>query len=213
MRRAWFASFIAGILLVVAGCGATPVGTGDPFASIPIGADQACITVQTFDPNSPLFGPSFPPDSQLEAKFPAQIDGQPVTRISSFYWAQAVCFYNGPAGVNQLASSMPGINAARLSYASAEATVNEVPITLTAFRTPGGDGSAIVEWIVQLASGLGAQAPTGTMSQGSMAGRDVYLWTDQGNDSVTYGYVSGDTLFGVSGVDASQAAKVIAALP
>jgi hypothetical protein len=213
VRGGHFAALLAAGLFVAGGCGGTATGTSDPFASVPVGVDQSCLTVQTFDPNSPLFGPSFPPDSQLEAKFPAQIDGQPVTQISSFYWAQAVCFYNGPAGVDELASSMPGINPQTLSFGSAAATVDGEPVTITAFRSPGQDGDVIVQWIAQLASGLGDQAPTGTLSQGSILGRNVYLWTDDDDGSITYGYVSGDTLFGLSGVDGSQATKVIAALP
>ena len=88
MRRALFVTIGAGMMMLVLACGGgtsatlapgqTPAPVGQstsPPVAVPPG--QACAGQPTFSLATPQ--PSFAQDTELIAKFPTTIDGQPVT--------------------------------------------------------------------------------------------------------------------------------------
>lgn len=194
-----------------------PVVTPAPVATPPagnIGTGTECAATPSFDITNPV--PSFAPDLDLEARFPTQIDGQPVTELQSVRWVELICLYGGQAGVDQFKADLPGggsLNFATLTFASAVATVDGDDVQLSAFRTPGLDANVMVQAFAQLAGAIsGETTVTGTLSNVTLGGKNVSVWTDE-DGTINYLYASGDVLFGVSDVTDSQANKIFAALP
>lgn len=230
--RVSFAGLVAVLMAVaIAACGASPSASSTPGATLapgttatpaaaaptPGGATQPpgggtgteCAAYPTFSLSSPGL-PSFEPDTTLEAKFPTQIDGQPVSDLQTGFWAAFLCM-GGQAAFDRTAAALPsGLNWATMSYGSATYTVDDEDTELHAFRTPGQDANGIVQGLAQLAAASGQQAD-GTVTTGTVAGKSVLILTDS-SGAKSYGFLSGDTLFFTDNVTDSQAAKIVAAL-
>jgi hypothetical protein len=201
------------------GATATPGGATQPPGTTPTpgatqppggGTGTECAAYPTFSLSSPGL-PGFEPDTTLQAKFPTEIDGQPVSDLETGYWAAFLCI-GGQASYDQTVAGLGGgLNWASMSYGSATYTVDDEDTQLHAFRTPGQDANAIVQALAQLAAASG-QEQDGTVSTGTVAGRAVLILTDSSGEQ-SYGFLSGDTLFFTDTVTDSQAAKIVAALP
>jgi hypothetical protein len=211
------------VLLLAVACSAspstqtaTPVGQtpGTPTQPIPTaGATQPpaggseCSGFPTMNPASPAL-PSFITDPGIEAKFPSQIDGQPVTDVESFSWAQLVCL-GGQAAIDRIRGTTQ-FDLLSLSMATATATVEGDEVELMAFRTPGGDATQIVQTLAELSSAAGEESDIASITPGTAGGKSVLVVA--GTDGTTsYGYVSGDTLVIAEDITQSQADKIFAA--
>jgi hypothetical protein len=227
--------FAAGLIIAACG-GTTPAATGTPGGGTPTGvptggatatptpattpgstpsatnqppAAAVCAAFGTMDPNNPLVTPVVVPDPTLEAHFPAQIDGSSASEVQSGAFAQYWCFY-GAQGIQQLQNSA-GYDLSKLTWGQAKYTVDDDGVTVLGFRIPGGDGNQIVATLAQLVALSGNAEDLGQVSQGTVAGKNVYIIThDDGTKD--YGWVTGDTLLTAGGLTDSQAQKVLSAL-
>src|SRR4029078_1676443 len=141
-----------------------------------------------------------------EAHLPAQIDGNPVTDVSSEDWAAYACIFS-PDAVNRLQSQV-GFDLTKLTEADAKATVDDEEVDINLFRLAGGDGNQIVSVLAQIAGASGAHLTPRTIGQGTAAGKPVITYTDK--DGVSYGLVVGDTLIFAGPITQSQADKIFA---
>jgi hypothetical protein len=166
----------------------------------------------TFSLNTPA--PSLPADTQLTARFPAQIDGNPVTDIQSAYWIAAICMFQGEAGAQQMLQNLPGSGLEQMSIANASATVDDEEVQITAIRIPGQDANLIITNFDAFARAIGMEdaADRPTITPANIGGKNAYISTDADGD-VSYGFASGDVFFTVSDVTQEQAAIIFAAIP
>jgi len=188
--------------------GASQAPAATPAAPGGLPAGIACAGKPTFSPSNP--DQSLAPDPALISHFPAQIDGQPVTDVSSESWLDWVCYWGGDSALATAYAALPqGINVTAFTIGQATATVDGESIDINAYRLAGGDANQIVQAIAQLAS---QQTDPGTMSQVSVGGKGAYKWTSQDGETTDFILPSGDTLFVLSDVTEAQAGKVFAAL-
>jgi hypothetical protein len=158
--------------------------------------------------------PSLIPDPTIDAIFPDQIDGQPVTDVQSASWLQSICFYSGQAGVDEM-KARPGGSAllANLTYGTAKATVGDESVTISAFRVAGQDANQVIQNMTLFITGLTGQTPEPfTTAQVSLGGKNVIAVTNSNGD-VSYAYVIGDIVISVNDVDETQSATIFAAFP
>lgn len=218
MRRLGGFVLLLSLGLIVA-CGSSPAGSPGATAVAPgptvAPPGSECAAFPTFSPDGGF--PSFPAtrDPTLEAKFPAQIDGQPVTGIESGRLLDTMCLFGGQEGVDRMrADAPPGIDLVNLVVGSAEATVEDQRVRMTAFRLPGQDGNQLLANIIALAQTVSGEEPrfVGGVTAATAGGKNVSTMTDTNGD-VSYLYVSGDTLIVVDAISASQADKIFSAIP
>lgn len=187
-----------------------PGATATPAGAVITGHE--CDAVPTFSISNPT-EPSFPPDEVAEGHFPATIDGQPVTDVKSQQWLYFLCYLGGQASFEQAAGQSGGVNMATSSFAEATATVDGEEVDLSAWRTPGTDANALVQYLSLLASQSGTDISVTNVQQTNIAGKSVYTWTDSDDGTRSFAYPSGDTLIFFDGVTDSQATKILTALP
>jgi hypothetical protein len=188
--------------------GATATAAPTTGQTVPPVTGNECANFPTFNLASPAF-PSFAPDPALEARFPTEIDGQPVRDLESFSWAAIACM-GGQAAVDAVRGTAE-FDLLALTMATAEATVDGEDVSLTAFRIAGGDANKIVQVLAQIAASAGDDNDIVSINPGSAGGKSVIVVThDDGTTS--FGYVSGDTLFLADDITQSQADKIFGAL-
>ncbi|MEP7378068.1 MAG: hypothetical protein ABI725_00745 [Chloroflexota bacterium] len=195
--------------------GSTPAPTGPGATTAPSGGvvltGHECDAVPTFSLSNP--DPSFPQDATLNAHFPATIDGQPVTDVTSSQWLYFICMTGGQAAVaHAVGQSGSGFNLATLSFGSATANVDGEDIEMSAFRTAGGDSNSMIQYLSLLAAQAGTQIDVTNLQQANVGGKNVYTWTDT-DGTKSYAYPAGDTLISFESVTDSQATKILSALP
>jgi hypothetical protein len=157
--------------------------------------------------------PSFAPDNELAARFPTEIDGQPVTDVTTVLWMEFLLSF-APEQAQQFRSAMSsvGIDADRMSFGSATATVDDETVQLQALRTAGADAGLIVANFATIGAVFNPDEEQPTLTQANFGGKNVTKATDADGD-VTYLYVSSDVLWFISDLEESQAATILAALP
>jgi hypothetical protein len=178
-----------------------------------VDVSQFCAGLPTFSLEGPA--PSFAQDAELNAKFPAQIDGNPVTGVQSSYYLTGLCYFGNTDTIARFAQSFPGTNMSAMSTGSARATVGEDDISIQALRVPGGNAAQMVANVEAflIAIGVPPENTTGlTKTSANLGGRNVTVITDEDGDT-TYVYPSGDTIFSVSDCTQEQAGTIFAALP
>jgi hypothetical protein len=215
----------AGVVFVVAACGAAAPGTSlapgqtpgtgsTPVPPPPIDVSQMCAGMPTYSPQTPT--PVFLQDDVLNAKFPTTVDGQPVTNIRSTNWLQSVCYSgNATESLQRFAAIFGAAALPGISTGSASATVDGDTVSISAFRIAGTDANAIFTHFTEFAIGIGispTEAAKYAVSQGNVGGKNVYIVTDPDGDK-SYDLVSGDSVFSIFGSDEAQAATVLAAFP
>lgn len=221
--------FVAAMLLLAA-CGSSPAssptGSGPvlPGSTVaaqstptaaPVAAGAECAGLPVYNPASPNASFAYASDKTIEAKFPAQIDGQPVTSVTSGRLVEMLCEFGGQAGIDALRTSIPvTFNLMNMSVGSAEATVDGASVILSAFRIPGADAGQLLQDLASLASGSGSDTPRFTLAElkdATVGGKAVKTWTDAtGNTS--YIYVTGDTMLMIDSVTPAQAEKIFSAM-
>lgn len=155
-------------------------------------------------------------DPELEAQFPDEVDGQPVENVNSFRWLEYLCRFGeaGAADIAAGAAAAAGVNLLALTYGSGRATIAEQEIGIDAFRTPGVGANLLITQFPQMVLVFGGTTAEqgGSMAQATIGGKDAFVWTQPDND-VTYLYVHGDVMFGMTYVTEAEAATILAALP
>jgi hypothetical protein len=209
---------ILGMVLVsaLAGCGSSVIDQPSlvPSASPP--ATGPCTSIPTIDPDNPPDTLGLTGDPTLEAEFPAEIDDQTVTDVSSARWIETLCDMGGPASVDAAARNLPsGLDQSAMSVGSAAATVDGKPVTIVAFRLPGHRGDELLGVVGDLSAAIFPEAPrfNSALTASTAAGKSVSRWTNPADGTDSYLYASGDTLWTVDSIDQSQADKIFAALP
>lgn len=191
----------------------TGIGNPTPGGGGGGGTSAGCAGRPTF--SLATDAPTFAPDAALLAKYPQQIDGQPITNAQSGFFIDLVCL-GGGAGVDQMGQAFAaiGYDLSTLSLGSFDATVDGSGVSVSAIRTPGKDAILIIQNASTFALALGGTNPlSGTMSQASIGGKTVNVVTNT-DGSKDYYYASGDVLFGVTDtITDSQATKIFSALP
>jgi hypothetical protein len=183
-----------------------------PTASI-APADTLSIT-------SPAPGPTVlsEADPLLAAKFPATIDGQPVTNLQTFHFVE----YLKATGVRSTlitqfatAASQAGINPNSVNLGQANVTAGGKPYLLQALRAGGVDGSKFMQplEVVARLRNVGANATPRDVAvvPGTVGGKSVQI--ARSPDLTQYYYPTGDTEFILNNVDETAAGTILAALP
>jgi hypothetical protein len=175
-----------------------------------------CADVPSIDPHSPPDELELTDDETLEAEFPTQIDGGPISDLASARWLETLCIMGGPASVTSIGQKLPsGLDVNDMRVASAVALVDGRAVTLVAFRLPGHQGTELVPAVGVLSGGVAPESPrfSGNLTSATVASKTVSVWSDPATGAESYLYPTGDTLFVVGPVDSSQADKVFTALP
>ncbi|MEP7158508.1 MAG: hypothetical protein ABI797_03710 [Chloroflexota bacterium] len=193
--------------------GATqPPGSAPTQAPPVINPGDICAGHPIYSPNGPA--PSFTQDVTLNARFPTQVDGQPVTGTQSSIWLQSMCYYGqSTADLAPFAALFPASTVPQISSGNARVELDGDTIYIQAFRFPGADPSVVFSHLAEFADALGGDptdAANSTVDTVNLGGKNVYKVTDPDGE-VIFGYVSGDTLWSLQG-DESTATKVFAAI-
>jgi hypothetical protein len=199
------------------GCSGSP---GAPSAQATLSAPATpgsvagiCTGLATPDPATG--DPVYAPDPTVAAALPSSIEGQPMTNVESFRWVDYLCTLGGQGAVDNAARIGPaGLNLAGLTYAHGRVQLGDELVSVDAFRTPGQDSSLIVNDFKKmiLVLGGGQHELTGTMSQLTLGGKNVWLWTKP-DTRVQYLYPRGEILYGVTNATQESARLVLRALP
>jgi hypothetical protein len=168
----------------------------------------------TFSLQTP--SPSFAQDAELVARFPSQIEGQPVEDVNTGFFIQLLCYLGDQEAISRFAAAAPGTALGSISLGSGRVTLDEEPIVIQAIRIPGGDASQMVQNLPAFAIALGGDPEDVegmTTEQISLGGKNAYKVTNNDGD-VSYFYATGDTAYTISsGVDEALAGRVFAGLP
>jgi hypothetical protein len=215
-RRSPVLVALVAAVALVAGCESGPASSSPvPIMPTPPAMGTECATLPTAAPGSELA--SFAParDAELEARFPTQVDGQPVTNVQSGRLIETLCLIGGQSGVDRLRTQAPSnIDVMNLVIGSAEATVDGEQVRLTAFRVPGRDGGELLRDVADLARSVGGSEPkfAGELTPAMVGGKNVTSWTSTDGET-SYLYVSGDALIIVDAATPSQADKIFSVIP
>jgi hypothetical protein len=155
------------------------------------------------------------PDPAVQSALPPSVEGRPITNVESFRWIDYLCNLGGQGAVDNAAELGPtGLNLAGLTYAHGRLAVNSEQVSIDAFRTPGQDSMLIVNEFTKmiLVLGGGEHEQGGTMSQLTLGGKNVWLWTKP-DGRVQYLYPRGEILYGVTNATPERARLVLRALP
>ena len=234
MRRMSSVTLGAGIVIFVIACGGGGGATLVPGATLapgattapgttaapagpttaPVGGDvsQLCAGMPTFNPEaSPL---TLAQDETLNARFPTEIAGQPVTGVRSYNFVQGQCYYGASAkSFQSLAQFFSPALLAQISQGAATATLDDQDVFITAFRTPGADPNQLFAHLPEFLTAIGieqADIEKYKVEPGTIAGKSVYVVTDADGDK-SYSLVSGDAAFTVGDVTEEQAGTVLSA--
>ena len=224
----------SGLLLVaalaVAACGGTSTPTVPPVTLPSIAIPSIAIpsfaipsiALPSFALPSGLGGsfaiPSFNTnaDPALAAMFPQTIGGQPVTSVQTYSYAEflALLASGDPTTAQAIESTLTsaGVDPTTLTFGTADATVNQDNLHISAVHTPGVDATRILNVFPQLqqVSNPGASPPT--VEQANIGGKSVAKVTDS-TGSITYAYTKNDVLWTFGASDDTEAATVLQALP
>lgn len=193
-----------------------------PSISIPSGIDIPSLPPLGGSFAIPSFVlPSFNAnaDPELAAKFPTTVDGNPVTRVETVNFVEFFQAFGGLGSPDQAAKFQAfvqllannGIDATKLAFGNASATVNGSPVQIQAFRTPGVPATTFVSLYPQLAQIDQTQEQLPTQGNANIGGKNVITFTDS-TGNVTYIYPAGDIAWSVATSDPAEATAVFSAL-
>jgi hypothetical protein len=179
------------------GASATPPATAAPSATAP-GTSQTPF-------------PSFAGDSDLAAKFPTQVAGQPLTNLTTLKFVDFVRAFSTAAQIDTTRQTFAalGIDLDTVVFGSATATVNGSPVGIQAFRVPGQDAGKLIQNYALLSSNNEGD----TLKQETSGGKSVSVVRSADGFASTWMYANGDILWLVSTSDQTEAAAVFSALP
>ena len=199
-------ALLLGLIAVVAACGPSASATSTPGAVATTLPTQSPPSLAPSDAAGASFAlPSFVGDKELEAIFPDEIAGLPVSVVT-------MSGSEVPAGAGgaQLTAVLDALHMqpSDLSVAFGGAA----SVTINAFRVKGVPATQILPELVKVYQ----QDAPATTTQVSIGGKSVTQFTPTNpGDPVVYIYLSGDTVFTVGGPMATGAilAEVFEKLP
>jgi hypothetical protein len=227
MHRVVGAATLAVVVAGLAACAGSPGATQSPRNTAPSGVptlappepvSDKCTGIPTLDPGNLDSIPKFSPDPALAPTFP-NIGGGPSPAITFVRWLDSVCVFGGEAVVQQYVVRLPNVDFETLMVGYSLDTLdtpNFDSIMLLAARTPGHDANELMGLFVQLMLAVAGTEPdeiTVTQSTANIGGKNVTVWTNTATGKVTYAYVAGDTIYGLSDETEELAATVFEALP
>ncbi len=210
-------------LLAACSSGA-PAPTGTPGPTTP--GEQPTVTAQpqptvtaqpqpTGDTGSvPPFSfaiPSFVPDTTLEAAFPTEVDGQPVSEVQSVsFLAFLEAFDTDQETIAGFVAAMQaiGVDPAAVSFGSATVMVEDESLSLQALRTPGGSAANALDAL----TALDPPEVAPTITTETVGGKQARVATLEDGEQEFF-YANGDLAWLLPGADRAQAEVVFAALP
>jgi hypothetical protein len=228
MPRPALAVFAGLVVVFASACGSSAATPGVGGTSGPAGATSGPAGTSSVTPGASSVapgtsiqpGPSFAGDPELAAKFPKQVDGQPVTnvttaRFSDFFSA----FDTTPSAAASTKAQLDslrtifagiGLNFDAMVFGSAQATVSGSSVEITAVRVPGQDANKLVQNYAMIPSALSSGD---TMSQATVGGKNVTVVKSATGTASNWMYANGDILWEVSTSNQDEAAAVFTALP
>ena len=204
------------VALLAIGVMLAACGSASPSASTPAPTTAPGTAGPTTAPTQPgatdgatSSAPSLVPDTTLEAAFPDQIDGQPVTGVTSGSYLTFMQEWTTQTEIDAYVAAMQsiGVNPALVSLGGASATIGGETVTISALHVPGGSAAAVAEKMV----GLSKETPP-VYTTGNLGGKPVTISTTVSDGYITYLYFNGEFVWSLS-MDEAQAAVVLAALP
>ncbi|HEX7472214.1 MAG TPA: hypothetical protein VF323_03960 [Candidatus Limnocylindrales bacterium] len=213
---------LGGVLIVVlAACGSSaPAGSTTPAVTVAPGAATAGAVTSPADSTPPSSAPasapppaaSFAGDPALQAGFPTQVAGKPVTNVQISRLVDFFAAFQTPQDqIDSTRKSLAaiGINLDTVVIGLASATVNGSPVSIQAFTVPGLDGNTLVQNYA-LISPLGSGE---TLKQESVGGKTVSVVRDSNGYASTWLYAHGEIVWSIATSDVKEATAVFAALP
>ena len=228
MPRPALAVFAGLVVVFASACGSSAATPGVGGTSGPAGATSGPAGTSSVTPGassvapgtSQLPIPSFAGDPELAAKFPKQVDGQPVTNVTTARFSDFFSAFNTTpsaaastkAELDSLRTIFAGIglNFDAMVFGSAQATVSGSSVGITAVRVPGQDANKLIQNYAMIPSALSSGD---TMSQATVGGKNVTVVKSATGTASTWMYANGDTLWEVSTSNQDEAAAVFTALP
>jgi hypothetical protein len=200
------AATVLGLSLALGACGSSSSAT--PTATVPTGTANPGSSSAGLDGSGipGLGGLHGAPD--LEAKLPAQVCGTNAFKLS-FAGSSLPASASGLAGaLGGLLGGLPATTQLNWAIAGPDPTSgSDCGTTIFAIQVSGTGADSVFTLMQQAATSDG-----GSISQASVGGKNVTVLTDS-SGSKTYGYVSGDTIYGVSADDDTAAGQAISQLP
>jgi hypothetical protein len=155
--------------------------------------------------------PSFAPDTTLEAAFPTEIDGQPVSEVeSASFLAVLQAFGTEQTKIDAFIASMQavGVDPAGVSFGIGSVTLDDETVSIQALRTPGGSASNAIQALIALDP---PEIPP-TITTETIGGKQVTVATLEDGEEEFY-YASGELAWLLNSVDRAHAEVIFAALP
>lgn len=155
--------------------------------------------------------PSFVPDTTLEAAFPTEIDGKPVTDVESVgFLAFLQAFETDPEEIAGFVAAMQGIGVdpATVAFGNATVMVGDESLELQAIRTPGGSAAIALDAL----TALDPPDPAPTITSETIGGKPATVATLEDGEEEFY-YANGDVAWLLPGADRAQVEVILAALP
>lgn len=208
------------LMAVVAGCGSSatsaPGATSAPATAAPATAASSIATIATAAPSAPSTGglvlPSFAGDPELAAKFPTQVDGKPVTNVTTARMLDFFVAFQAPqAEIDKVRAEMTaiGVNVDTLIIGLGQATVGTSTVQIQATRAPGMDASKLLP----VAAQLSVNDPTDKITTETVGGKSVSVVRDEGGYASSWLYAHDDIIWQVATSSQDEAAAVFTALP
>jgi hypothetical protein len=215
-------AIFAGLVVVFASaCGSSSATPGAGGTTGPAGVSAAPAGASSVAPaTSQQPGPSFAGDPELVAKFPKQVDGQPVSNVTTARFSDYMSAFNTTpsaaastkAELDSLRTIFAGIglNLDAMVFGSATATVSGSQVGILALRVPGQDANKLIQNYAMIPSALSSGD---TMSQATVGGKNVTVVKSATGFASNWMYANGDILWEVSTSSQDEAAAVFTALP
>ena len=225
MRKLPFVSgAVIAVALAVSACGGTAAPTVPavvvPSIAIPsipaIVVPTLPVGVPTLPSGSfvlPSFAiPSFAGDPTLAAKFPTTVGGKPVSTPQTALYGSLFQFTGGTYEAQQFAAAMTsiGVDPNTVSYGAATVELSETT-NITAIRTPNYSAAQFLAALPQLTAIFSPDEPAPVIGQVSIAGKTITTATDA-DETTTYYYASGDTIWTTSASDPADLTAVFTAI-
>src|SRR5450759_2254122 len=218
-------ALLSGLVVVFASaCGSSAATPGVGGTSGPAGATSGPAGTSSVTPGASSVapgasqqpGPSFAGDPELAAKFPKQVDGQPVTNVNTAKFIEFLSAFGGadPSAQAQIDStrqtlSAIGIDLNTIVFGYGTATVNGSSVGIQALRIPGQDANKLIQNYLLFSSSNQGD----TLSKETIGGKNVTVVRSSTGFASAWLYATGDIAWEVSTSSQDEAAAVFAALP
>jgi hypothetical protein len=153
-------------------------------------------------------------DPELAARFPQQIDGQPVERIQTVRFLDfATALGTDQEGLQRFVQILAsaGIDANAVTFGTGRATVNDDDVDFSAFRAPGVPAAQLLAVFPQISTVLDPDRPVPTVGSTTIAGKAITTLTPPEGDT-DYFYPSGDVVWSVESDDQAVLETVFGAI-